>query len=64
MIEEHGREHPWVKINVLGEFPDVADRQAARARRRRALAGRGLHERGLNQEPLIIGIDTAGGAPT
>lgn len=59
MIEEHGREHPWVKINVFGEFPDTQSNKLLgpddidRAQRR------AYPSRDIAQEPIIIGIDTA-----
>lgn len=61
MIAEHGREHPWVMINVLGEFPTTqADKflgpdDVARAQRRNP------QQRDFEHEPVIIGIDTADG---
>jgi len=59
MIAEHGREHPWVKINVLGEFPNIQANKllgpddVERARRRNP------QRREYVQEPIVIGIDTA-----
>jgi phage terminase large subunit len=58
-IAEHGREHPWVKINVLGEFPDVQSNKLLgpddieRAQRRNPQPREYVHE------PVIYGIDTA-----
>jgi hypothetical protein len=54
-----GREHPWVKVNVLGEFPPggannliaLADCQKAQDRR--------ISERLWRQDPKVMGVDPA-----
>ena len=62
-IDRYGRDHPWVKINVLGEYPDQTFRQ---------LVGEDALERLLLAKPLgntfgdtILGVDVGrGGDPT
>jgi hypothetical protein len=59
VILENGRDHPWTKINILGEFPDVASDKLLgpddieRAQQRNPKAEE------FRREPVIIGIDTA-----
>lgn len=59
MILEHGREHPWVKINVLGEFPDVASDKLLGPDDVEKANRRAYHAREYEREPLIAGLDTA-----
>jgi hypothetical protein len=58
-IQEHTREHPWVKINVLGEFPDVQSNKLLGPDDVEKAQRRNPQQRDFVNEPVIIGIDTA-----
>lgn len=59
LIDEYGRDHPWVQINVLGEFPDASEGQlidinwVLRAQKRDA------HVSAYRSDPHIWGLDGA-----
>jgi hypothetical protein len=58
-IREHGREHPWVKINVLGEFPNVQSNKLLGPDDLELAMRRNPQAREYVDEPVIYGIDTA-----
>jgi phage terminase large subunit len=58
-IAEHGREHPWVKINVLGEFPDVQSNKLLGPDDIERSQRRNPQKQDFVNEPVIVGIDTA-----
>lgn len=59
MIDEHGRDHPWVKINILGEFPDVQSDKLLGPDEVDKAMRRDYRKDQFIFEPNIVGIDTA-----
>jgi hypothetical protein len=59
VIAENGRDHPWTKINILGEFPDVASDKLLGPDDIERAYRRDPQARDYEQEPVIVGIDTA-----
>jgi hypothetical protein len=60
-IAEHGRDHPWVKINVLGEFPETQANKLLGPDDIERANRRVITRREYEHEPVIFGVDTAGG---
>lgn len=59
MIREHGREHPFVRINVLGKFPlEQSNALISRAAVQEAMR-RELPSEAYSYAPKIIGVDPA-----
>lgn len=59
-IREYGRDNPWVRINILAQFPDQGVNQLISADEVRACMGRHLHPNAYSWAPKILGGDVAG----
>lgn len=63
-IDDFGEDNPWVKTNVLGEFPDVASNKLLGPDDVVKAEARNVRAEVIEQEPKIFGVDVArmGGA--
>lgn len=59
MIARFGREHDWVKVNVLGQFPSRSLNQLLGPEEIQAAQGRFVPETDYLWAPRIIGVDVA-----
>ncbi|HQT65365.1 MAG TPA: hypothetical protein PLO16_12715 [Acidocella sp.] len=58
-IEKYGRENPWVKVNVFGEFPPASLNSLIGPDEVRAAIGRYYRGYEIGNAPLILGVDVA-----
>lgn len=58
-IERWGRENPWVKVNVLGEFPDVAFNTLLGIEDVEAAMTRHIHPGSFEHVQKRLGVDVA-----
>ena len=65
-IASYGREHDWVKVNVLGQFPSGSFNTFLSPDEVSKSMGKHLHETMYNHEAKILGVDPGrfGGART
>lgn len=59
MIRKHGRDDPWVMINILAKFPSQGVNQLISADEVLACVGRHLHQHAYDWAPRILGGDVA-----
>jgi hypothetical protein len=59
MIAQYGRDHPWVKVNVFGEFPDTSIDTLIGPDEMEAARKRSYTEADIAYSPRILGIDVA-----
>lgn len=63
LIDQYGREHPFVKVNVLNEFPNRAQNKWIGFKDVEDASKRGVPMRDFMNEPKVLGVDvSAGGA--
>lgn len=58
-IDKYGRNHPWVLINVFGQFPPGQSNTLIGVEDCTQAAARFLHEKDYRDEPKVLGIDVA-----
>lgn len=58
-ITKHGRENPWVLVNVFGKFPPGQSNTLLGVEQVAEAAKRTLNERDFQEEPKIFGVDVA-----
>jgi len=56
-IEKYGKDNPWVKVNVFGEFPESSINTLLGPNEVNAAMNRAHHQTVYGHEPKIMGID-------
>lgn len=60
MIDRYGRDDPWVKINILAQFPSQGVNQLISLDLVNSCIGRHLHPHAYEYAPRILGVDVSG----
>ena len=60
-IKLYGRDNPWVKVNVLCEYPDVSSDRLLTEEEVDAAMNRTLEEREVSRSQVRLGVDVARG---
>lgn len=58
-IRSYGREHPWVKVNVLGQFPNASLNALLGPNDVEAAIGRHVPESAYSRAAKVLGVDVA-----
>jgi hypothetical protein len=59
LIDDFGRDHDWVRVNVLGQFPRVGEDKLLGPDDIVTAEARSCLETDFNSEPIIFGLDVA-----
>ncbi|MBB3453907.1 hypothetical protein FHT86_002163 [Rhizobium sp. BK313] len=59
MISQYGRDNPWVKVKIFGEFPDTDFNALISEDEVRAAFARSYREYDIENSPKVLGVDVA-----